>query len=76
MNHLKRHGTSENDTLKKGDVVLVNNTQDAREYWRTTIIEEVLNNEQGKARIVRIRDNCGNILIRHINSLVRLEMAD
>ena len=75
-NYLKRQGGNETQTLKVGDIVLVSDSQEPREYWKHCVIIEILSSEIEKPRIFKLRDARGTVISRHYSSLVKLELAD
>ena len=74
--HLKRRGGSESNPINIGDVVLMSNDQEPREYWRQLVVIDIMNDELSHPRIVKLRDARGKVFTRHISSLVKLELSD
>ena len=73
---LRRNGSQEYEKLRVGDVVIVSDSQQPREYWKFAVIKETLNNEETRPRIVKLQDARGKTFSRHANSIVRLELSD
>ena len=76
VNYLKRHGKREYERLEVGDVVLLSDNQEPREYWKVMVITEVMNQEENRPRVIRLRDSRGKIFTRHTSSIVKLELSN
>ena len=73
----KRRRTAKDDDLKIGDVVLINNLSDSREYWPLGRIESIENNDVNHPRRFHVRQaKSGLLVLRDIQNLVHLELSD
>ena len=72
----KRRKTDSSEPMKVGDVVIVVEPSEPREYWRLGRIVKIVNTEPGHPRRFIVRDSKNNSLDRGINGIIRLHLRD
>ena len=72
----KRRKTDSTEPMNVGDVVIVIEPSEPREYWRMGRIIEIVNTEPGHPRRFLIRDTKGHTLDRNINGLIQIHLRN
>ena len=74
---IKRRKTTKTDDLKVGDVVLINDLSESREYWPLGRIVEIKNEDTGHPRRFLVKNSQNGLLVlRDIQNLIPLELSD
>ena len=72
---LRRKKTKPGEPIKIDDVVLIVDDQNSREYWKTAVVTDIINDDQLHPRRFSLKDNRGTIYDRHVSGVVKLELS-
>lgn len=72
---IKRRKSSPTEPIKVGDVVLIVDDGEPREYWRCATVMDILNDDKQHPRRFSLRDARGTVYDRHVTGVVKLELS-